>query len=507
MNFAINEKLISAPGITAACLLLCFPLKVLPGQSLLNGPMVTHTTMHSVQVWAQLDSDGVAQLEYWLEDDPEISWLSQPKKGTLEDGYVVKLTASEGIFPGQHYAYRLLLGEERSPAYPKFRDGYTETGHIPLTFQSKPRWRWVPDETGDSKHSIFDFRIALGSCSYINQPGTDREGGKPYGSNYQIFESIYKKVPDIMLWMGDNVYYRENEFESRAGMIARWTEDRQTPELAPLLANSIHYATWDDHDYGPNNIGRNYWLKEQATEVFQLMWGNPSAGLPETPGIFTFVNWGDANIYLMDNRTYLTPSESQPELFGQPKAMLGREQVDWLVDHLAWAQSQSATDFKSYPARFNLIVLGNQVLTQSEHPDNYRNYPEEWEYLMDRIVAEGIRGVVFLSGDVHFGEVNQIEHRWGNQSATLLEVTSSPLTAGAWPGSKSNDARLDIFDGEADRVGQNNFVTLDFTGPLEDRKMIIKYWDSDGKLLNQKKGAEAGIPTDASIIRANDLTP
>ena len=68
--------------------------------------------------------------------------------------------------------------------------------------------------------------------------------------------------------------------------------DRQIPELQRLLANTIHYATWDDHDYGPNDIGRNYWLRQEATDVFNLMWGNPSAELPDVPGIFTYVNWG-----------------------------------------------------------------------------------------------------------------------------------------------------------------------------------------------------------------------
>ena len=250
--------------------------------------------------------------------------------------------------------------------------------------------------------------------------GTDREGGKPYGGNYEIFESIYEKQPDMMLWLGDNTYYRENEFESREGMLSRWTHDRQTPELGPLFANSINYATWDDHDYGPNNIGRNYWLKGDATEVFQLMWGNPSAGLPEVPGIFTYVNWGDVNIYMLDNRTYLTPSESKPELFNQTKALLGNEQMDWLINHLSWVQSQSATDRKSYPARFNLIVIGSQILADSSNPDNYRNYPEEWQYLMDRIVAEEIKGGVFLTSDVHFGEVNQIVHSWQGKPSIFL---------------------------------------------------------------------------------------
>ena len=475
--------------------------------TLLNGPLVTHTTMHSVLVWVQTNKGGLIQLEYWKSGSPEKKWYSRTLTTSYESGYTAKLLAREGIDPGTRYDYRILVGESKKAVQPTFSENYKIQGEIPLSFQSKPRWRWIPNDTTNEKHTIFDFRIAMGSCAYINQKGTDREGGGKYGGQYQIFESIYEKKPDLMLWLGDNVYYRENDFESREGLIERWTHDRQIPELSPLFGNTINYATWDDHDYGPNNIGRNYWLKDQATEVFQLMWGNPSAGLPETPGIFTYLNWGDVNIYLLDNRTYLTPSESKPEEFGRNKALLGKKQVDWLIDHLAWNLSQSANDFKSYPARFNLIVLGSSVLSESGNPDGYRNFPEEWQYLMDRIVSEKIRGVIFLTGDIHSGEVNKIQHVWKDLNLTMYEVTSSPLTAGASTYGKNNPARLDIFAGEEDRITTRNFVTLDFRGPLSDRKMLIRYWDSNGNMLNQKNGAEPGTPTDLSVIYANDLNP
>jgi alkaline phosphatase D len=345
----------------------------------------------------------------------------------------------------------------------------------------------------------------MGSCAYINEPGTDRETGDPYGGQYQIFESIYERDPDLMLWLGDNVYYRETDFETRHGMIRRWTHDRQTPHMRPLLATTHHYATWDDHDYGPNNIGRNFPLKDVATEVFTSMWGNPSAGLPTAPGIFTFFNWGDANFYLLDNRTYATPSESDPAAYMEPKPLLGKAQIDWLIDHLAWAQSQMLHDGKSYPARWNIIAMGNQVLNASGNDDGFRNFPAEWQYLMDRLVAEKIEGVVFLSGDVHFGEMNRIEHTWNNQTRIFYEVTSSPLTAGSWAGHSSNSARYDIFPGEMDRAGQRNFVTLDFMGPLHDRRMEVRFFDSDGNLLNQAPDGDSGSVTPESIIRANDL--
>ena len=123
---------------------------------------------------------------------------------------------------------------------------------------------------------------------------------------------------------------------------------------------------------------------------------------------------------------------------------------------------------------------------------------------MDRIVAEEIRGVVFLSGDIHYGEVNQIIHTRENKNTTLYEVASSPLTAGVEQ-EESNPSRLDVFEGEQDQILKNNFVTLDFEGPLSERKMIIRFWDSDGNLCNQKADAEPGVPTDASVILANEL--
>lgn len=482
---------------------------------LVNGPMPAASANNEVLIWAQTSEPAVVNIEYWPESgDPSQSYTSAPVATSQETAHVAKVRVTEGLQPGQHYRYQVFVDGVAQESY--FRKEYKDGEKIPMTFQAKPRWRFVPD--GDAPHSIFDFRIAAGSCAYINEDGYDREGGTPYGDGYHIFESMYEKQPDLMIWLGDAVYYRENDFESRSGMIHRWTHDRAIPELRPLLATAHHFAVWDDHDYGPNDIGSSYTHKGVAKEVFDLFWGNPSSGLPETPGIFTYFNLGDANFYSLDNRSYLTTSVSKPEAFGKPKNLLGREQADWLIEHLAWAQSQMSHDGKSYPARFNIICIGNQVLSEDNNPHHYRNFPDEWNYLIDRIVEEGIDGVVFLSGDVHHGEVNRMEYIGGgmpgvpgkagkrDQAYVFHEITSSPLTAGPWGGPAKNVARYDIFDeADVDRVGQRNFVTLDFKGPLENRRLEIRYFDSDGNLLNRKEGGGANEITDRSILFANDL--
>lgn len=473
------------------------------------------SSMKSVVIWAQTNEPASVSIAYWKAGETEAEAYRSPAVLTQQsNACVAKIQLTEGLQPGERYHYHVLVNGAKETVH--FREAYKANTAIPMSFQVKPRWRFIPAD--EAPHSIFDFKIAAGSCNYVNEQGYDREGGKPYGSNHHIFESIYEKSPDLMLWLGDNVYYRENDFESRDGMIHRWTHDRSIPELRGLLANTHHFATWDDHDYGPNDIGSSYPLKAEAKEVFDLFWANPSSGLPETNGIFTYFNWGDANVYMLDNRTHLSTAVGNPSVFGKPKPMLGNEQVDWLINHLIWAQSQMADDSKSYPARFNLICLGNQALADTGNPHGYRNFPQEWHYLIDRIVEEGIDGVIFLSGDVHYGEVSKIEYIGGGEPGTpgkagiqgepyiMHEITSSSLTAGSWAGEETNPARLDIFDQpDIDRVGQQNFVTLDFKGPLSDRRMEIRYYDSDGKLLNRKIGGSEDEVTKASILYAKDL--
>jgi alkaline phosphatase D len=286
---------------------------------------------------------------------------------------------------------------------------------------------------------------------------------------------------------------------------------RSIPHLRPLLATVPQYATWDDHDYGPNDAGREFWHKALATEIFTLFHGNPTAGLPEIPGIFTYFAHGDVHFYLLDNRTNRTVPGIDTRPFGDPPQQLGKAQIDWLVELMAYNRGQSRS---SYPCTFHVVALGNQVFSPYSR-DSLQHYPEEWQYLLDRIVNAGIHNVVFITGDVHFGEVSKYTYVGGGNPGvpgkagikgepfTFVEVTSSPLTAGPWGGSPTgaNPYRMDIFPGEADRVGQRNFATLTFSGPLIERTATIRYYDSQGNLLNQLPGGKAGETTPESILR------
>lgn len=464
---------------------------------LLTGPMIGYSTMAETMVWIQTDSPGHVVVEYWNVDEPETIYQTDAITTEKSKAHIAKCIADK-VKEGTTYGYRVMIDGVLNE--PVFREGYKEKGPIPLTFSTPKNWRFR--ETG---HEPFDFTIAAGSCAYINdEGGYDRLNSKPYGGQYQIFESIYEQHPDLFIWLGDNIYLRETDWTSRTGIHHRWTHTRSTPEMRAMLATMPNYSIWDDHDYGPNNAGWDFWNKQVTTEGFNLFSGNASAGLPEIPGIFTFFNWGDVNFYLLDNRTHRSNDdmiEGNPE---HPRTLLGKEQIDWLINSLKYRNGQSQS---SYPSTFNIVCLGNQLLNPYSS-DSYINYKKEFSYLTQRILEEKISGVVFVTGDVHYSEVNQREFTTdeGNPH-TLLEITTSPLTSGSWAGAdaKQNPYRLDIFPGEQDRVSVRNFVTLSFEGDLENREMIIRYFDSDGKLLNQDPEGESGEVTAASRISIRTL--
>ena len=472
--------------------LFCIAGPVLPASQLQTGPMIGYASMAEVLVWVQTDSPAEVRVGYWPVDDPERIQFTDTVQTEKRTGHVAKCIA-DAVRAGTTYGYAVYIDD--TEAIPAFRDGYRK-GPVPLTFSTPANWRFR-----ESGHEPFDFTVGFGSCAYINEPegGYDRMNSKPYGADYRIFESIYETDPDLFVWLGDNVYYREPDWTSRTGMIHRWTHDRAIPHLRPMLATVPQYAIWDDHDYGPNNVGREFWNKAMATEIFQLFHGNPTAGLPEAPGIFTYFAWGDVHFYLLDNRTHRTTGGLQPEGFGYDSQQFGKAQIDWLIESMKQNRTQSAG---SYPSTFNVVATGSQVISPYDK-DSLRRFPGEWQYLFDRLVAEEIHNVIFITGDVHFSEVSRLKV----EDIIFWEVTSSPMTAGPWAGSppEENPYRVDIFPGEADRVGQRNFATLSFEGPLNERRTVIRYYDSDGNLLNQEPDSPAGTVTKASVIHAEEL--
>ncbi len=492
------SKIISLSGLLGIGFIIVTP--ILSAAWIKSGPMLGYSEMEEVLIWVQTDEPAAVEVHYWKPDQPENIRKTKPILTLSENAFIAKCIADD-VHEGDVYDYAVFVdGEEITP---QFREGYgKKTGSIPLRFQAKKRWRDTPENQPP------DFTVALGSCSFVTEDGYNWGYVPAYGGDYEIFESIYEKHPDLMLWLGDNIYLREADWATRTGVFHRNGHTRALPHMRALLANTHNYAIWDDHDYGPDNAGAEFFNRAITTEAYKLFWGNPTYGMPELPGVFSFFNWGDVNFYLLDNRTFRTYEDVETEPFGRPKNHFGKQQVDWLIDTLRYNQSH----MNYQPSSFNIIMGGNQFLSDAPNHEIFRQYSEEWNYLMDQIMANHIDGVIFLSGDMHFTELSR-ETRTSDSRGDEIkgqypfyDLTISPLTSRVNSAPPDNSHRVDIFpDTDKDYITQRNFAVLEFTGKMGDRVMTVKIYDTDGKLLNGKAGGKENEVADLWNFRARDL--
>lgn len=411
--------------------------------ALQSGPMLGYADMFEVLIWIQTNSAAQVYVAYWDVEKPDIKYTTTPVTTVAEHGFTAKCIANR-LQPGKNYQYTVYL------------NGGAVQLPYPTTFKTQVLWQWRTDPP--------TFTVAMGSCAYVNEPEYDRPG-KPYGSEYQIFGSIAAQKPDVMLWLGDNFYYREPDYFTRTGMLHRATHTRSLPEMQPLLAATNNYAIWDDHDFGPNDADGTFIHKEMAWEVFRDFWGNPTFGLPGQKGCTTAFSYNDVDVFMLDNRYYRTPDycKTCPE-----KTALGKEQLEWFLEALTTSR-----------APFKLVAIGGQLLTTDDHDETYQHlYKAERDTILARIEREGIKGVVFLTGDRHFTELSALKNKAGNW---VYDLTVSALTSGAFvdAGKKiKNDFRVD-----GTVVDYHSYSVLRFSGPRKERQMQINVYDSNGKEL------------------------
>lgn len=410
-----------------------------------SGPMQGYCEMREVLLWAQTTEAAEVQFAYWPTDSLVKEKQYSAKYTTNAEKAFTAAIPAVHLEPGTSYNYEVII------------NGQTISRDYPTTFTTQSLWQWRNDAP--------DFTVAVGSCSYINDTPYDRPG-TPYGADYHIFESIHKTSPDAMLWLGDNTYLREVDWNSKSGIQYRYTHTRSTKELQPLLANTPHYAIWDDHDYGPNDSDRSYVLKDITRDVFKDFWANPTYGLDGKSGITTAFTFNDIDFFLLDNRYFRTPNDMK---VGEP-TILGETQLEWIIDALIHSS-----------APFKMVAVGGQVLNTAEVFETYANLaPAERGYLLRRIEEEQITGVIFLSGDRHHSELSSYINAQGH---TVYDLTVSSLTSGT---GTNRDGEVNRLREEGTLVVARNFGLLNFSGPRTERELQIQILDSHGKEIWQR---------------------
>mmetsp|Transcript_11934 Transcript_11934/g.14180 ORF Transcript_11934/g.14180 Transcript_11934/m.14180 type:complete len:536 (+) Transcript_11934:79-1686(+) len=293
--------------------------------------------------------------------------------------------------------------------------------------------------------------VAFGSCNKPRRP-------------QPLWEVIADMQPDLFMWTGDAVYTRASNVEAlhEAIAIQNAHEDYQKflEKKIPII------AAIDDHDYGVNDGGKDVPDREERMKAFVKFIENANDFLRQEresrgggndshrDGLYSAHTYGKhpskrVKIILLDTRTHrdefaftlpswilrlpfrfplfgpintllrlLSASGSAvfAKVFGaipqEGKDILGEEQWRWLENQLEHSD-----------ASFHIIVSSIQVWTSNPFVESWGHFPSARKRLATLLQQSKPKGVVFISGDVHFAELIA-----GTSPQDVVEVTSSGMT-------------------------------------------------------------------------------
>lgn len=258
----------------------------------------------------------------------------------------------------------------------------------------------VPKEEGQ-----LAFRVSFGSCS-------DQDEDQGY------WDKILEKNPNVWIWLGDAIYADTKDLDL---FKTKYQKLLTNPHYSKFSSQVQITGTWDDHDYGENDAGSEYPLKNQSRDLFWDFMGFPaSSAFRFQKGIYRSETWSvvgqKVKLIILDERTFRDPLKKEGGSYEETNGdMLGEEQWAWFEKEL-----KESDDFSVL-----LIASGTQFLNDRHPFEKWSNFPKSRERFMNLLKESKVPAKIILSGDRHFAEFAKYDLDSGN---TLYELTASGLT-------------------------------------------------------------------------------
>ncbi len=285
-----------------------------------------------------------------------------------------------------------------------------------------------------------DVKVAVVSCmnDYLHRKG--------------VWQALTTQQPDYIFIIGDSVYAdMVSQIETDpADPKQLWTRFAQTrnklqiykeKRLIPIL------AIWDDHDFGINNGDRHYKYVLESQENFLNFFAQSSQleCVEKGPGVSMKFSAFGKNFYFLDGRSFRSNKTDTDE------TMFGEAQNLWLFRHLN-------SDHKP-----SWLINGSQWFGGYLEKESFEyTMPLSFKKFLDRL-RDCRTPVQFVSGDVHFSEIMEIEPEILNYPT--IEITSSSIHSLTFPGwhyTKRNPRRVEA-------TSSHNFNIVHFQGEALDK--------------------------------------
>jgi alkaline phosphatase D len=318
-------------------------------------------------------------------------------------------------------------------------------------------------------------RIALGSCARQDRP-------------MPIWSAISNFKPDVLLMLGDNVYGDTEDMAVLRGKYDLLAADRGFGAIrntVPIV------AVWDDHDYGVNDGGREYPMRQESQQVFLDFFGIPAeAAVRSREGIYRQVVVGPpgrrVQFICLDTRSNRSPLEALPKAervkgrgpyvpSDDPEAtMLGDAQWAWLAEALR------------EPADLRIVLSSIQVASIEHGYEHWGNLPAERARLLAMLRESGAAGVIVVSGDRHSAEISRISAGDEALAYPLYDLTASSFNqpGGTRLHDEPNRHRL----GERFHAANFGTIEIDWEAAAEGKPpaVTLAIRDVEGKVVRSE---------------------
>ncbi len=252
----------------------------------------------------------------------------------------------------------------------------------------------------------------------------------------------------------------------------------QIKDYTKLLETVPVIGTWDDHDYGKNDAGKEWEQKVAAKQLFWDFLKFPKDDpLRDQDGVYYSRKYGTSNgsvkVILLDTKTFrdsLRKSEIEGRRFdpwetNEGRTVLGDTQWKWLEEEL-----------KDSTADFNVIVSSIQFLANEHGWEKWGNFPSEVQKMKNTLRNAKAKNILFVSGDRHLAEFSVTEVE--GLSYKLIDFTTSGLTH-TYPDSPDDPNRYRV----GKLVKDLNFGVLRFD--FQNKKVTIEIRGEDNLLLDK----------------------
>ncbi|MEL4307359.1 alkaline phosphatase D family protein [Joostella sp. CR20] len=257
-----------------------------------------------------------------------------------------------------------------------------------------------------------EFVIAFGSCNRQDEEN-------------RLWDDVVANNPAVWIWGGDNIY---SDTDNMREMRKDYEEQRYQGGYKAVVKSMDVIGTWDDHDYGLNDGGAEWKMKDEAQELFLNFMDVPKNDPRRNQkGVYNSKIYntkaGSVKVIILDTRYFRSPltknlGDSGKRFIPNPPGvgtMLGETQWAWLQNEL-----------NTSTADFNIIVSSIQVLSNKHGFEAWANFPSEVEKLFSMIKSSPAKRVILLSGDRHISEFSEINI--SGLDYPLIDFTSSGLT-------------------------------------------------------------------------------